>query len=101
MAGSMKILVTGGAGFIGSAVVRRAILAGTPDVSWANFTGEIMAQAGYACKIKTIPSSHYPTLAQRLSNSRMDCKTLTVFGLSQPDWKVNITKTLHDLGTIQ
>ena len=45
---------------------------GAPDVSWADFAREIMAQAGLACVVNDIPTSAYPTPAKRPANSRMD-----------------------------
>ena len=71
---------------------------GAPDVSWADFAREIMAQAGLACRVTDIPSSAYPTPARRPANSRLDCAGLAVFGLSRPDWKRAVTEALHDLG---
>ncbi|MCF8516720.1 MAG: dTDP-4-dehydrorhamnose reductase [Rhodobacteraceae bacterium] len=71
---------------------------GAPDVSWADFAREIMAQAGLACTITDIPTTAHPTPAHRPANSRMDCASLDVFGLERPDWKAAITNTLTDLG---
>ncbi len=71
---------------------------GAPDVSWADFAREIMAQAGLACTITDIPSSAYPTPARRPANSRMDCTHLAIFGLNRPDWRVGVTEALIDLG---
>ena len=73
---------------------------GAPDASWADFAREIMAQAGLACRVTDIPTSAYPTPAKRPANSRMDCDSLAVFGLSRPDWKVAVTQALKDLGAL-
>lgn len=73
---------------------------GAPDVSWADFAREIMAQAGLACTITDIPTSAYPTPAKRPANSRMDCTSLSVFGLDRPDWRVAVQEALTDLGAI-
>lgn len=73
---------------------------GAPDVSWADFARYIMEQAGLVCEINDIPSSAYPTPAQRPANSRMNCDSLAVFGLSRPDWRVGVKAALQDLGTI-
>ena len=73
---------------------------GAPDASWADFAREIMAQAGLACRVTDIPTSAYPTPAKRPANSRMDCASLAVFGLSRPDWKVAVTQALKDLGAL-
>lgn len=71
---------------------------GTPDVSWADFAREIMAQAGLACTVTDIPSSAYPTPARRPANSRMNCDSLSVFGLDRPNWKSAVTEVLAELG---
>lgn len=71
---------------------------GAPDVSWADFAREIMAQAGLSCHIADIPGSDYPTPAQRPGNSRMDCSaTESVFGISRPDWRAGLAQILTDL----
>lgn len=71
---------------------------GAPDVSWAGFAREIMAQAGLACEIVDIPTSAYPTPARRPANSRMECSGLAAFGLSRPDWRAGVASALQDLG---
>jgi len=75
-------------------------LSGAPDASWADFAREIMAQAGLACSITDIATSAYPTPARRPANSRLDCSTLAVFGLSRPDWRSGVTDALTELGAI-
>lgn len=73
---------------------------GAPDVSWASFAREIMAQAGLSCSVSDIPTSAYPTLALRPANSRMDCAGLSIFNLSRPDWRTAVTDALTELGAI-
>lgn len=73
---------------------------GAPDVSWADFAREIMAQAGLACTITDIPTSAFPTPARRPANSRMDCTGLSAFGLIRPDWRAAVGQTLSELGAI-
>lgn len=76
--------------------------AGTPDVSWADFAREIFAQAGITCTVRDIPSSDYPTPAQRPLNSRLDCSEFeTVFDIKRPDWRVSLAAILKDLGRQQ
>ena len=75
-------------------------LSGAPDVSWADFARAIMAQAGLGCQITDIPTSAYPTPAHRPANSRLDCSSLSTFGLSRPDWHAAIAEALHDLETL-
>ncbi|EAP77395.1 dTDP-4-dehydrorhamnose reductase [Roseovarius nubinhibens ISM] len=71
---------------------------GIPEVSWAEFAREIFAQAGISCEVVDIPTSDYPTPAQRPLNSRLDCRaTETVFGIARPDWRVGLAEVLDDL----
>ena len=71
---------------------------GGPDVSWADFAREIFAQAGIACEVADIPSSAYPTPAQRPLNSRMDnSATEAAFGIARPDWRAGLRALLADL----
>ena len=72
--------------------------AGTPYVSWAGFARAIMAAARLDCTVEDIPTSAYPTPAQRPLNSRMDCTaTEAVFGIARPDWQADLRDILHDL----
>lgn len=72
--------------------------AGAPDVSWAGFAREIMAQGGLACDIADIPSRDYPTPARRPANSRLDCTTTqAAFGIARPDWRAGLAQILSDL----
>ena len=71
---------------------------GGPDVSWADFAREIFAQAGITCEVADIPSSDYPTPAQRPLNSRMDnSATDATFGIARPDWREGLREILQDL----
>lgn len=71
---------------------------GTPDATWADFAREIMARAGLSCRIEGIPTSAYPTPAQRPLNSRMDCSALTAaFGIPRPDWRAGLDEVLKEL----
>lgn len=72
--------------------------AGAPDISWAGFAREIMAQAGLACAVTDIPASAWPTPARRPANSRLDCQSLAAFALARPDWRAGVAEALHDLG---
>ena len=73
--------------------------AGTPDTSWADFARAIMTAANLPCAINDIPSQAYPTPAKRPLNSRLDCSSLTRFGLTRPDWRATLPEILHDLET--
>lgn len=71
---------------------------GTPWVSWAGFARETFAQAGMAVSVEDIPSTAYPTPAQRPLNSRLDCSSLTAdFGISPPDWRAGLAKVIAEL----
>ncbi|MEE9455417.1 MAG: dTDP-4-dehydrorhamnose reductase [Paracoccaceae bacterium] len=75
--------------------------AGTPEVSWKDFTSEIFRQAGLPVEVSGIPTTDYPTPAKRPINSRLDCTAIqNMFGISQPDWRAGLTKVLQDLGEI-
>ena len=72
--------------------------AGAPDTSWADFARAIMDRAGLACAITDIPTSAYPTPAQRPANSRLDCTALTAaFGIQRPDWQAGLDDILQEL----
>lgn len=72
---------------------------GAPDCSWADFARAIFDHAGLDCAAHDIPSSDYPTPAQRPLNSRMDCSTTyKTFGIERPQWQASLTQILKDLG---
>lgn len=70
---------------------------GQPETSWAGFARAIMAEAGLDCTVEDIPSSEFPTPARRPLNSRLDCSSLSVFGVRQPDWRAELRDVLHEL----
>lgn len=118
----MKILVTGGTGFIGSGVVLQAIrdghqviagacltiakklidgtwqggihhFSGTPDVSWADFARAIFATARLNVTVTDITTADYPTPA----NSRLDCSSLArAFGIAGPDWQTALDMIIKE-----
>ena len=72
---------------------------GFPDCSWAHFARAIFDQSGLDCAVNDIPTSDYPTPAQRPLNSRMDCGTThNAFGIDRPNWQTSLTQILNDLG---
>lgn len=74
--------------------------AGTPAVSWHGFAAEIFRMAGRDVALTSIPTSDYPTPAQRPLNSRLECAALaTDFGIEPPDWRVGLRAVLKELGT--
>ncbi|MBB4122681.1 dTDP-4-dehydrorhamnose reductase [Martelella radicis] len=70
---------------------------GSPDVSWADFARAIFETAGKNVRVNDIPTSDYPTPAARPLNSRLDCSSLNVFGLSRPDWKPELEDVIAKL----
>lgn len=75
-------------------------LSGAPDVTWAGFAREIMAEAGLGARIRGVPSSAWPSPAPRPVNSRLDCtRTRAVFGIPRPDWRHGLRAVLDDLAT--
>lgn len=73
---------------------------GAPDTSWADFARAIFEMAGKAVTVTDIPTSDYPTPAARPLNSRLDCSTLSAFGLARPDWRADLAHVLTELGAI-
>lgn len=72
--------------------------AGAPDTSWADFARVIMGRAGLSCTINDIPTSAYPTPANRPLNSRLDCSLFTRdFGIPRPDWRAGLADILQEL----
>jgi dTDP-4-dehydrorhamnose reductase len=71
--------------------------AGAPDVSWAGFARAIFAEAGLATRVVPIPSSDYPTPAQRPLNSRLDCTSLAGYGVARPDWRASLAAVVKEL----
>ena len=72
--------------------------AGSPDASWADFAREIFRQSGLSCAVADIPSSDYPTPAQRPLNSRLDCRRIADdFGIARPDWRDALARVLDEL----
>ncbi len=71
---------------------------GAPDVSWADFAHEIFQQSGLSPKVVDIPTSEWPTPAERPLNSRLDCSSLEAdFGIKRPDWRVGLRDVIDEL----
>lgn len=71
---------------------------GTPNTSWAGFAREIFDLAGRDVAITGIPTTDYPTPAQRPLNSRLDCSTLeTNFGIKPANWQADLARIVKDL----
>ena len=71
---------------------------GSPDVSKADFSREIFSQAGRNIVVEDIPTSTYPTRAERPKNSRMDCTGIkSAFSIDRPDWRAGLKDVLTDI----
>ena len=72
--------------------------AGAPETSWAGFARAIFAQVPRDITVTGIPTTDYPTPAQRPLNSRLDCTTLeTDFNIIRPAWQTELNRILKDL----
>jgi dTDP-4-dehydrorhamnose reductase len=72
---------------------------GKPFVSWYEFASEIFKLSERNVKLRTIPTSDYPTPAIRPLNSRLDCQSVTdVVGITQPSWHTELKSILEELG---
>jgi dTDP-4-dehydrorhamnose reductase len=72
--------------------------AGQPPTSWKCFARETFVVAKRDVSVTGIPTSDYPTPAQRPLNSRLDCSALeTDFGIAPPDWRAALTETVNEL----
>jgi len=77
-------------------------LSGQPDVSWFEFAKTIFDCTDREIALTAIQTSHYPTLAKRPANSRLDCaSTKLTFDIDRPIWKNDLKEILQDLGEIQ
>ena len=75
---------------------------GTPDASWADFAREIFRQSEKTVDVQDIPTSAYPTPAQRPLNSRLDCSsTRKAFDIERPDWAEGIGRALAKLRDLE
>ena len=71
---------------------------GGPDVSWADFAREIVAQSGLATCIVDIPTLEYQTPARRPLNSSLDCGRIEqIYGLRRPAWKAGLSDVLSEM----
>jgi len=74
--------------------------AGTPVTSWAGFARAVFEKAGRKTQVIDIATADYPTPARRPRNSRLDCSTLSAFGLAAPDWRSGLDDVLKELGIL-
>jgi dTDP-4-dehydrorhamnose reductase len=65
------------------------------EISWYEFALAIQAIGGWDCAISGIPSSDYPTPAQRPHYSLLDkSKITTTFGVVVPDYRKSLEKCM-------
>lgn len=72
-------------------------LAPRGETSWQGFAKEIFHLAGHNIKANPIPTSDYPTPAQRPLNSRMEVTKLEqALSIQLPTWQSQLTLTLSE-----
>ena len=72
-------------------------LAPRGETSWHGFASEIFARAGQPVTTHAIPTSDYPTPAERPLNSRMNVTKLEhALNLQLPDWQSQLELTLAE-----
>lgn len=72
-------------------------LAPRGETSWQGFAKEIFRLAGHNTTANAIPTSSYPTPAQRPLNSRMDISKLEqTMNIQLPDWQSQLGLTLSE-----
>lgn len=72
-------------------------LATAGETSWHGFATEIFRLANTGTQAHPIPTSDYPTPAQRPLNSRMDMTKLeTALNIRMPDWQSQLALTLGE-----
>lgn len=69
------------------------------EISWYEFALAIQEIGGFDCVINGIPSSDYPTPAQRPQCSLLDkSKIKATFGVTVPDYKTSLKRCMELLG---
>ncbi len=64
---------------------------GGPFTSWAGFARLAIQTAGHDCAVRDVPSAHYPTVAERPLNSRLDVSAFErAAGMPLPDWRARV-----------
>jgi dTDP-4-dehydrorhamnose reductase len=74
------------------------------ETTWYGFAREAVRQRSlwepraYFAEILPIPTSEYPTPAQRPVNSRLDCRKLeATFGFQFPEWQLSLAEVLNEI----
>ncbi len=67
------------------------------EISWYDFAVAIRDALSFDCQVKPIPTTAYPTAAQRPKYSLLDkSKIKAVFDVTVPDWKSSLDKMLAE-----
>lgn len=67
------------------------------EISWYDFAVAIRDFHSFDCQVKPIPTSAYPTAAQRPKYSLLDkSKIKAAYGVEVPDWKESLAKMLAE-----
>ena len=75
-------------------------LSGYPDVSRAEFAGEIIRSAKLQTNVNPVASSSYPSPARRPASTKLNCNSLQqTFGIVRPDWRKELRLILSELET--
>ena len=70
---------------------------GQPNVSWCQFANAIFEQMDSKTIASPIPTTEYPTLANRPLNSRLDCKAAQdSFEITRPFWRDGLKEIFRD-----
>ena len=81
-------------------------LAAQGETTWNRYAKHVIAQAQraqpamkiVANEVAAVPTSAFPTPAQRPHNSRLDCRRLqSVFGLTLPAWQQGVDRMLAEI----
>ncbi|MCB2200617.1 dTDP-4-dehydrorhamnose reductase [bacterium] len=68
------------------------------EASWYDFAKAIMVESGIDCVVNPIPSSEFPTKAERPAYSYMDTSKIEQeFGLTIPPWRESLIRMLTEL----
>ena len=71
---------------------------GAPAVSWADFARAIFKSADLKVEVADIPTSDYPTPAQRPLQTILDCSRIkAAYGVTQPDWRESLEGVIASL----
>lgn len=68
------------------------------ETTWYDFASAIMKRAGLSCRINPIPTSEYPTKANRPQYSVLDkTKIKETFQIAIPQWEASLEKCINEI----